>query len=98
MSKWYLAVGSLATGIPVVSWLGPVILLISALLTAGYLLTISIKAFLPEKTAQPLAVEKCEPGWRMTVPMGIMTGLSVLLGVWPGPLLDAVGTLTGLLF
>ncbi len=98
VSKWYLAVGSLATGIPVVSWLGPVILLISALLTAGYLLTISIKAFLPEKTAQPLAVEKCEPGWRMTVPMGIMTGLSVLLGVWPGPLLDAVGTLTGLLF
>ena len=38
MSKWYLAIGSLDSGIPVISWLGPAILLISALLTAGYLL------------------------------------------------------------
>ena len=35
MSKWYLAIGSLDSGIPVISWLGPAILLISALLTAG---------------------------------------------------------------
>ena len=35
VSKWYLATGALATGLSVVSWLGPVVLLISALLTAG---------------------------------------------------------------
>lgn len=98
VSKWYLAVGALETGIPVVSWLGPVVLLISALLTAGYLLTISIRAFLPDKSEENLPAEKCEAGWRMTVPMAVLTVLSVGLGVWPGPLLDTVNALAGLLF
>ena len=35
VSKWYLATGALASGTGVWSWLGPIILLISALLTAG---------------------------------------------------------------
>ena len=35
ISKWYLATGALASGIEVFSWLGPVVLLTSALLTAG---------------------------------------------------------------
>lgn len=47
ISKWYLGVGSMAANMPVISILGPAILLVSALLTAGYLLPISIKAFLP---------------------------------------------------
>ena len=81
-----------------VSWLGPAILLISALLTAGYLLTISIRAFLPDKSEQGLPTEKCEAGWRMTAPMLVMTALSVGLGIWPGPLLDTVNALAGLLF
>ncbi|MBQ0042570.1 MAG: proton-conducting membrane transporter [Lachnospiraceae bacterium] len=46
-SKWFLCVGSLTSGVPVFDWLGPVILLVSALLTAGYLLPITINAFLP---------------------------------------------------
>ncbi|MCF0142193.1 MAG: hypothetical protein HUJ75_02320, partial [Parasporobacterium sp.] len=46
-SKWYLCLGALDSGIPVFGWLGPVVLLVSALLTAGYLLPISIKGFLP---------------------------------------------------
>ena len=49
ISKWYLAGGSLESGIPVFSWLGPVILLVSALLTAGYLLPITIRGFLPDR-------------------------------------------------
>ena len=54
VSKWYLAVGALATEIPVVRWLGPAVLLVSALLTAGYLLTIAIQGFLPDKSEQDL--------------------------------------------
>lgn len=46
VSKWYLCIGSLNGDLKVFSWLGPVILLISALLTAGYLLPIGIKGFL----------------------------------------------------
>lgn len=47
ISKWYLAAGSLDSGLPVFSWLGPVILLVSALLTAGYLLPLTMKGFFP---------------------------------------------------
>ena len=47
ISKWHLALGALGSGIPVFSWLGPVVLLVSALLTAGYLLPITVNGFLP---------------------------------------------------
>lgn len=47
ISKWYLAEGALESGIGVFSWLGPVVLLVSALLTAGYLLPITMKGFFP---------------------------------------------------
>lgn len=47
ISKWYLAQGALASGTEVFCWLGPVILLISALLTAGYLLPLTIQGFFP---------------------------------------------------
>lgn len=47
ISKWYLAVGSLSGALPIFRWLGPAVLLISALLTAGYLLPLTIHGFLP---------------------------------------------------
>ena len=47
VSKWFLAQGSLESSVPYLSYIGPAILLASALLTAGYLFTISISAFLP---------------------------------------------------
>ncbi|MCR5502145.1 MAG: proton-conducting membrane transporter [Lachnospiraceae bacterium] len=50
VSKWYLGTGVLAdpsSGVP--GLIGVIVLLISALLTAGYLLPISINAFLPGK-------------------------------------------------
>ena len=48
VSKWNLCVGAMAENVPVFSILGPIILLVSALLTAGYLLPIVIRGFLPE--------------------------------------------------
>lgn len=53
VSKWYLANGALEADIGVFRWLGPVVLLVSALLTAGYLLPISLKGFLPGKDWKP---------------------------------------------
>lgn len=47
ISKWYLATGALDSGTGIFTWLGPVILLVSALLTAGYLLPIVMKGFFP---------------------------------------------------
>ena len=48
VSKWYLAQGSLSSDIKCLSWLGALMLIVSALLTAGYLLSITLRAFFPE--------------------------------------------------
>ena len=49
VSKWFLAIGALDAKIRVFSILGPVVLLLSALLTAGYLLPIALHGFFPGK-------------------------------------------------
>lgn len=98
VSKWYLASGALDSGIPVASWLGPVILLISAVLTAGYLLTISIKGFLPGNTFDYTTLENHEPGLLMLVPMIIMTAGAVLFGVFPAPLVNLISDIVQLVF
>ena len=81
ISKWYLAVGSLGAGVQVLSILGVVVLLISALLTAGYLLPITIDGFLPGEGYEEK--EKCEAPLSMLIPMVILTILAVGIGVCP---------------
>ena len=49
VSKWYLAEGALHADVGIFGWLGPVVLLVSALLTAGYLLPVTMKGFFPGK-------------------------------------------------
>ena len=86
ISKWYLCIGALDSDIKVFSVLGPVILLISALLTAGYLLELAFIGFFPgaDYGDEP----KCEP--LMLIPIVALTLCSVLMGLFPG-------TLTGLI-
>lgn len=93
ISKWYLAVGSLESGVGALSWIGPVALLVSALLTAGYLLPISIRGFL-ETPADAASLEKYkEPPVLMLAPIVILAAITLLLGVYPTPLIDWVGTI-----
>ena len=98
ISKWYLATGALATGMPVVSWLGPVVLLISALLTAGYLLPISIDGFFPGPDFDYEHLEKKDPTNQMVVPIMILAGLAVLFGAFPNFFLRYMTDLVQLLF
>lgn len=84
VSKWYLALGSLDASINVLSVLGPVILLISALLTAGYLITITMKGFFPGDDFDYETLKSYEPNYLMLIPMIVMTALAVILGVFPG--------------
>lgn len=93
LSKWYLASGSLKSGIPVLNWLAPLCLIISALLTAGYLLSITLKAFFPGDEYDYPTLEKKEPGLYMLIPMMIMTALAVLFGIWAGPLMRTIGNI-----
>lgn len=98
ISKWYLATGSLATGIPVVSWLGPVVLLVSALLTAGYLLPISIDGFFPGPEFDYQNLEKKDPTKQMLVPIMILAALAVLFGVFPNYFLGYMSDLVQMIF
>lgn len=88
LSKWYLAAGALHTKMPFFSWFGPVVLLVSALLTAGYLLPITIRGFFPGKEFDYEKLEKKEPNLTMLLPVLLLTGLSVLAGMFPAAILN----------
>ena len=61
-------------------------LLISALLTAGYLLPVTIHGFLPGADFEYDKLEKKEPAKMMVIPLVILGILVILLGVFPNPL------------
>ncbi len=94
LSKWQLAQGALASAIPVFNWLGPVVLLVSALLTAAYLLPVSIDGFFPGRPegAEAGAYPSCEVGAKMLIPLIVLAALTVLLGLWPSLLQTAIET------
>lgn len=81
LSKWYLCIGSLNANLGFLSWFGPVVLLISALLTAGYLLPISIHGFLPGKDY--VSEGKIKEPLQVVVPLILLTTLVVLTGMFP---------------
>ena len=52
---------------------GTAALMISALLTAVYMLSILVRVFFPKKGFDPAEIEEVrEPGWRMLVPLGVL--------------------------
>lgn len=83
VSKWYLALGGLDEN----KVLFVVILLLSALLTAGYLLPIIITAFFPGHHEK---IEKKEPPLPMLIPIVILTGIVVALGLFPNIVLNFI--------
>lgn len=83
ISKWYLGMGALDSGIAVFSWLGPVVLLISALLTAGYLLPVTAAGFFPGNDFDYAHLKKLEPPRFMWIPILILTLFAVLSGIMP---------------
>ena len=101
ISKWRLATGALDSGIRIFAYAGPVILIISALLTAGYLLPVTIKGFFPEESEREnghITWEKCEGDVLMLLPLVVLTALSVLLGMFPNIMLNYIdGMLSGMM-
>lgn len=89
ISKWYLAQGAMEAGVGVFGWLGPVVLLISALLTAGYLLPVTMKGFFPGH-GEAAAVKKQEAKPGMLLPLAALAAAAILLGVFPNPLIQCV--------
>ncbi len=86
-SKWYLAQGALEADIGVFRWIGPAVLLISALLTAGYLLPVTMNGFFPGKNPEQTTWENLEPPKGMLLPLAFLALMAVLFGVFPNPLI-----------
>jgi multicomponent Na+:H+ antiporter subunit D len=96
VSKWYLAEGALEANVGIFGWLGPVVLLISALLTAGYLFPVTMKGFFPGKDVQ-VSEKSLEPKMGMLLPLAVLSLVSLLLGIIPGPLIDYVSKIAATL-
>ena len=86
VSKWYLAIAALQSNVVVFKFLGPAVLLISALLTAGYLLPITMKGFLPGTDCKVEA--KKEPIDKMTIVLLILAAVTLILGIMPNSLIS----------
>ena len=85
LSKWVIAQASLHNGLGLYAVLPPVILLISALLTAGYLLTVVVDAFFPGggfETEEKAG--SAEPSPLMTVPMICLCVVALAVGIFGG--------------
>lgn len=85
-SKWYIAQAALGDGLGVFSFLPPIVLLISALLTAGYLFPVVVDAFFPGEEFDSSSLEKCEPTALMTVPMIVLCAVALAAGLFAAPL------------
>ena len=86
ISKWNLAQGALDSGLPVLSWLAPAVLLLSALLTAGYLLPVTIHGFFPGRDFDYASLEKKECPAVMLAPMIVCVLFILLGGMFPAAL------------
>ncbi len=90
VSKWYLAKGAVAAGNPL-AYAGLGALLVSALLTAIYMLTIVVRAFFPGKEFDYRTVtDVADPGWMMILPLVVFVIVICLIGLYPQFLTDAV--------
>ncbi|MGN0158172.1 MAG: complex I subunit 5 family protein [Brotaphodocola sp.] len=100
VSKWYLATGSLASETGIWSFAGPVVLLISALLTAGYLLPVMINGFFTGHDFDDAELKKRkligkEPSACMLIPIVILGIVSLLLGCFPSSLITMIEQVAG---
>ena len=96
VSKWFLCLGALESEAGIFRYLGPAVLLISALLTAGYLLPITIKGFFPGNDFDYAGCKKCEADWKMLLPIILLTIAAVIFGLFPGFLEDFISGIIGL--
>ena len=90
LSKWVIALSVAADGMGILSVLPVIILLISALLTAGYLFPVAFKAFFPGKDAE-VSEERDEAPALMTVPMILLCSVSLIMGIYGVQILEMMG-------
>ncbi len=98
LSKLYLLAAAFRLdSIPALA--GAVALVISAVLTGAYLITVVLRAFFPEKDCPAAALTGVrDPGWRMKLPYFILCAAMILLGSFSGPLIASLGEIAAGVF
>ena len=98
-SKFYLGTAAVNSGNPL-AYIGAFALMISALLTALYLFDVIIKAYFPRKDIDVVALNKDvhDPNKLMTIPMIGLAAASIVIGVYPAPLIRLFEMVAGGLF
>lgn len=94
-SKWYISTAALHTA-GTLEIIGVVALLISALLTAVYMLSPAIRAFFPRENVEINldGVKEAKPA--MLIPMGICAVLCILMGVFVKFPIEIIGEVLGI--
>ena len=95
ISKWNLASAAVMSD-NVLAYVGIGALLVSALLTAIYMLSIVIRAFFPYKEKEcSIPEETADPGWMMLVPLCIFAGAIIYFGLHSSPIVDFFTQIAG---
>ena len=88
ISKWNLTEAAVASKMPL-AYGGIVCLLISALLTAIYMMNIVIRAFFPKRDFDTESVEAVkDPSWKMCLPLIVCALCTWWLGLFSEPLIQ----------
>lgn len=93
-AKWQLAMGALSGEAGVLGIIGVIVLLVSALLTAGYLLPPMAAAYFPGKGYDPAVLGKREPNLYMTIPLLVLALAALLLGLFPAGIGEAIASIS----
>ena len=91
LSKWYIASAAIDSGLMPFAFLAPVILLISALLTGGYLLTIVVDGFFPGHDVREADLKPAEPRRIMWIPLMVLCAAALIMGLFGPAILATFG-------
>ena len=86
ISKWNLTAAAVESG-NTMAYIGVACLLLSALLTAIYMLSVVSRAFFPSRRETALETAS-DPSWQMCLPLLVCAAATVVLGFCSQPLVD----------
>lgn len=97
ISKWNLARAAIASE-NTLAYIGVAALLISALLTAIYMLTVSVRAFFPGRDFDYSTIKDVEdPNWMMLLPLTIFAAAIIIFGLYSTPIVLALKSISALM-
>ena len=94
ISKWYIGTAAAAEG-TVFSYIGLAALILSALLSAAYILEVVVRAWMPGKDSRPDDSAAVAVGFRMRIPLLILVLLVLVCGVCSTPIVTFLSEVAG---